>query len=142
MDIKEINRRTIDQFRAGGPIDGMQRANLLLLTTTGVKTGRRHTAPMMFVRDADRLLVIASNMGATRHPDWYGNLVVDPQVLVEVGDESYRANASPLVGAEYERLWASIKTSHSFFADHEAQVSRTIPVVALTRVNQVAHGDA
>lgn len=59
---------------------------------------------MMFVRDGDWLLVIASNMGATRHPDWYGNLVVDPQVLVEVGDESCRADASPMVGVELRAM--------------------------------------
>lgn len=140
MDIKEINQRTIDQFRAGGPIDGMHRENLVLLTTTGFRTGQRHTTPMMFVRDGDRLLVIASNMGAPRDPDWYRNLEADPQVTVEVDDQSYPANANPVVGAEYERLWASIKASYPFFADHEAQAARSIPVVALTRRQEVKDG--
>ena len=66
VDIKEINKKTIEQFRAGGPIEGMHRERLVLLTTTGAKSGRPHTAPMMFVRDGDRVLVIASNMAHRR----------------------------------------------------------------------------
>ena len=93
MDIKEINRKTIEQFRAGGPIDGMHRERLVLLTTTGAKTGQPHTTPMMFVPDDDRVLVIASNMGAPKDPDWYVNLCVNPRVKVEIGDESYEAEA-------------------------------------------------
>jgi deazaflavin-dependent oxidoreductase (nitroreductase family) len=133
MDIKEINRTTIVQFRAGGEIPGMHRERLLLLTTTGAKSGRPHTSPMMFVQDGDRMLVIASNMGAIKTPDWYTNLVANPTVQVEVGDESYRAVATALTGEEYQRLWASIKESYPFFADHEKQAGRTIPVVALAR---------
>lgn len=71
MDIKETNRRVIAQFRAGGDIDGMHRERLLLLTTTGSRSGRPHTAPMMFHRDGDQVLVITSNAGAPEHPDWY-----------------------------------------------------------------------
>ena len=133
MDIKEINRKTIEQFRAGGEIPGMHRERLLLLTTTGARSGRQHIAPMMFVPDGDRLLVVASNMGAAKAPDWYTNLVADPTVQVEVGDESYPAVAAALTGEEYDRVWASIKESYSFFADHEKQAGRAIPVVALTR---------
>jgi deazaflavin-dependent oxidoreductase (nitroreductase family) len=88
MDIKETNRRVIEQFRAGGDIDGMQRDRLLLLTTLGARTGHRRTTPMMFHRDGERLLVIASNAGASKHPDWYLNLVANPRVTVEVGDET------------------------------------------------------
>jgi len=133
MDIKEINRKTIEQFRAGEEIPGMHRERLVLLTTTGAKSGRSHTTPMMFVDDGDRLLVIASNMGAPKEPDWYTNLIVSPMVQVEVGSESYRAVATALTGDEYQRCWASIKESHPFFADHERQAGRVIPVVALNR---------
>lgn len=93
MDINEINRRTIEQFRAGGPIEGMHRDRLVLLTTVGRRTGQRRTTPMMFHSDGDRLLVIASNMGATKHPDWYLNLVAEPLVGVEIAAESYQATA-------------------------------------------------
>jgi deazaflavin-dependent oxidoreductase (nitroreductase family) len=133
MDIKEINRRTIEQFRAGGEIDGMHRDRLVLLTTVGVKTGQRRTTPMMFHRDGDRLLVVASNIGAPRHPDWYLNLVANPRVTVEVGDETYSAVATPADGEERQRLWTMLKENYPFFAEHEARTSRTIPVVVLTR---------
>ena len=133
MDIKAINRQVIDQFRAGGEIEGMHRDRLVLLTTTGVKSGQRRTTPMMFHREGDRLYVIASNIGAPRHPDWYLNLAAHPQVTVEVGDETYDARAEPLQGEERERVWATLKENYPFFAEHEAKTDRTIPVVALTR---------
>jgi deazaflavin-dependent oxidoreductase (nitroreductase family) len=133
MDMKDINRKVIEQFRAGGDIEGMHRDRLLLLTTTGARSRRQHTTPMMFVRDADRLLVIASNNGARHHPDWYLNLVANPQVTVEVGTESYPALATPAQGAERDRRWSMIKEKYPFFADHETTAGRTIPVVALTR---------
>jgi deazaflavin-dependent oxidoreductase (nitroreductase family) len=133
MDIRETNRRVIGQFRAGGEIDGMHRARILLLTTVGAKTGQRRTTPMMFHPDGDRLLVMASNIGAPRHPDWYLNLVAHPQVVVEVGDETYDAMAIAAAGAERDRLWTTIKENYPFFADHEAKTDREIPVVVLTR---------
>jgi deazaflavin-dependent oxidoreductase (nitroreductase family) len=133
MDIKQINARVIEQFRAGGPIEGMKRDGLLLLTTTGAKTGRTRTTPMMFHRDGQRLLVIASNIGAAVHPDWYVNLVAHPHVVVEVGAERFEATAVPLAGSDRERLWAMLKETYPFFAEHEAKTSREIPVVALTR---------
>src|SRR6185437_51741 len=110
MDIREINRRVIDQFRAGGPVEGMQRDRLVLLTTKGRRSGEPRTTPMMFHRDGDRVLVIASNVGAAAHPDWYRNLAADPHVRAE------------------------IKELYPFFADHEVKAApRAIPVVALTR---------
>jgi deazaflavin-dependent oxidoreductase (nitroreductase family) len=133
MDVKEINRRVIEQFRAGGPIEGMHRERLLLLTTTGARTGQPHTTPMMFHGDGDRLLVVASNAGAPRHPHWYSNLVADPRVTVEVGDERYDALASTAEGDERERLWSMLKQTYPFFAEHERMVEREIPVVILTR---------
>lgn len=133
MDMKAINRQVVEQFRAGGEIEGMHRERLLLLTTTGAKTGQRRTTPMMFIREPDRILVIASNSGAPRHPDWYRNLVQNPNVRVEVGDESYDAIATPLTGTGRERAWTRIKQTYPFFADHEALTERAIPVVALTR---------
>ena len=86
----------------------------------------------MFHRQDDRLLVIASNVGAPRHPDWYLNLLADPQVTVEVGDQTYQALASTLDGAEHEELWELLKRQYPFFAEHETKTSRRIPVVALT----------
>jgi len=133
MDIKQINARVVEQFRAGGPIEGMNRDGLLLLTTTGARSRRARTTPMMFHRNGDRLLVIASNIGAPQHPDWYLNLVADHCVVVEVGTERFEATALPLTGSEREREWTMLKETYPFFAEHEAKTSREIPVVALTR---------
>ncbi len=135
MDIQETNSRVIDQFRAGGEIEGMQRDRLVLVTTVGRRSGQRRTTPMMFHHDNNRLLVIASNVGAPSHPDWYLNLVADPHVTVEIGNETYDAVATPLAGAEQTRLWAMLKQTYPFFADHEAATARTIPVIALTKAN-------
>ena len=132
VDMKEINRTTIEQFRAGGEIEGMHRERLLLLTTTGRRSGGPHTAPMMFVRDGDRVLVIASNMGAEKEPDWCANLSANNQVNVEIGAETYPAAAELLTGDDYARTWAMIKEKFPFFADHEQTANRPIPVVALT----------
>jgi deazaflavin-dependent oxidoreductase (nitroreductase family) len=132
-DQKEYNRQLIEQFRAaqgGGQFDGRP---LLLLTTIGARTRQRRTTPMMYIPDDDRLLVVASNAGAPAHPDWYHNLVAHPQVGVEVAKETYAATASVLEGAERERPWAMIVSQYPFFAEHQAKISRQIPVVALER---------
>jgi deazaflavin-dependent oxidoreductase (nitroreductase family) len=133
MDIDDINRRVIEQFRAGGEIEGMHRDRLLLLTTKGAHSGSPHTTPMMFHQDGDRVLVMASNAGARKPPDWYANLRANPSVHVEIGNESYPATAAVLAGDERERLWAEITAANPFFVDHEKKAERQIPVVALTR---------
>ena len=135
MDIREVNARVIEQFRSGGEIDGMHREGLLLLTTTGARTGQSRTTPMMFHRDGDRLLVIASNIGARKHPHWYLNLAAEPHVVVEVGDERFDAVAVPLEGSERDRVWTMLKETYPFFAEHETKTARVIPVVALTRAS-------
>ena len=134
MDVKEINRATIARFRAREELgNGMHRERLLLLTTVGRRTGEPRTSPMMFHADGDRIVVIASNMGAPRDPDWYLNLVAEPRVTVELDTESYEGTATPLTGAERDRVWTELKGRYPFFADHEAATTRTIPVVAITR---------
>jgi deazaflavin-dependent oxidoreductase (nitroreductase family) len=133
MDMQAINHKVIEQFRAGGEIEGMHRERLLLLTTTGARSGQQRTTPMMFHADGDRVLVMASNAGARKTPDWYANLSVNPSVRVEIGDESYPATATVLTGDERARLWADITTANPFFLDHEKKAEREIPVVALAR---------
>lgn len=133
MDIQAINRRVIEQFRAGGEIEGMHRERLLLLTTTGARTGQSRTTPMMFHPDGERVLVMASNAGARKPPDWYANVCANPKVDVEIGDESYQATATVLAGDERVRLWAEITAANPFFLDHTKKAEREIPVVALAR---------
>lgn len=136
MDQKGYNRQLIEEFRANrhnadGPFKGRP---LLLLTTTGAKSGKRHTTPMMYVPNSERLLVIASNAGAATHPDWYRNLLAHPQVTVEIGTETFDALATVTVGDERQRLWTSIVESYPFFADHQAKITRQIPVIVLSRL--------
>jgi deazaflavin-dependent oxidoreductase (nitroreductase family) len=135
MDVREVNKRVVAQFRVGGEIDGMHRERLVLLTTIGRRTGEARTTPMMFHRDGDRVLVIASGAGAPRHPDWYLNLVANPEVTAEVGDESgapRRAVARTLEGDERTTVWEMLKATYPFFAEHEvAAAPRIIPVVAV-----------
>jgi deazaflavin-dependent oxidoreductase (nitroreductase family) len=131
----DYNRRLIEDFRSqreatGTPMEGRP---LLLLTTTGARTGQRRTTPMMYVPDGDRLLVIASNIGAPKHPNWYHNLAAHPEVTVEVGAEIYDATAVVTEGAERERLWATIVAGYPFFVEHQAKTARQIPSVALER---------
>jgi deazaflavin-dependent oxidoreductase (nitroreductase family) len=135
MTDRNYNRQLIEEFRAnrnkaGGPFEGRP---LLLLTTTGAKSGKRRTTPMMYIPDGERLLVIASNAGALTHPDWYYNLVAHPDVTVEVGTETFEATAIVTQGAERDGLWSRIVELYPFFAEHQAKISRQIPVIALSR---------
>jgi deazaflavin-dependent oxidoreductase (nitroreductase family) len=131
-DMLAHNRQVIADFRANGGVEPGR--HLLLLTTTGARTGQERTSPMMYVPEGDRLLVIASNAGAARHPNWYHNLVAHPDVTVEVTGETYPARARVTAGDERERLWADITRQYPFFLDHQAKITRTIPIVSLDRV--------
>jgi deazaflavin-dependent oxidoreductase (nitroreductase family) len=135
VDLNEHNQRLIEEFRSAREAgqDPAPGRPMLLLTTTGARTGRRRTTPMMYVRDGDRVLVFASNAGAPRHPDWYHNLLAHPEVTVEVGTETYDAVAVVTHGAERDRLFARTVESYPFFAEHQEKISRQIPVVALER---------
>ena len=134
-DQNNYDRQLIEEFRAdrdkgGGAMKGRP---LLLLTTTGAKSGQLRTKPMMFIPDGDRLLVIASNAGAATHPDWYRNLVAHPEVTVEVGNETFKAIASVTDGPERQRLWTRVVELYPFFAGHQAKTTRQIPVIVLKR---------
>jgi len=132
--MSDYDATIVEEFRAnagrlGGSWEGR---DLLLLTTTGRKSGRPHTKPMVYTRDGDRLLVYASKGGAPSHPDWYLNLAADPHVVVEVGPDRYDAIATPLEGEERDREFAAQAGRNPVFGDYERKTSRVIPVVALT----------
>ena len=139
-DMRAYNRQVIEEFRSNAGILGppFSGDSTLLLTTRGVRTGRSHTVPIMFKEDGDLLLVIASNSGAARHPDWYFNLIEHPRVVVERGADRFEAEARTAEGEERERLWADLVDTHPFFADHQAQVTRQIPLVLLEAVGDPA----
>lgn len=133
--MSDYNTAIIEEFRAnGGKVGGSwEGRELLLLTTTGRKSGRKHTTPMVFTREGDRLLVYASKGGAPKHPDWYLNLVAQSDVVVEVGADRYDATATPLEGEERDREFAAQAARIPIFGEYQEKAGRTIPVVALTR---------
>ena len=134
-DMNDWNRQLIEDFRAnGGKVGGMWEGRpLLLLTTTGAKSGQHRTSPVMYLRDGDRLLVFASKGGAPTNPDWYHNLLAHPEVTVEVGDETYKAIATPLTGEERDRLYAQWAEMYPQFDEYQKKTTRKIPAVALER---------
>jgi deazaflavin-dependent oxidoreductase (nitroreductase family) len=134
IDRQAYNRNLIEEFRANrGEAGPFADRPLLLLTTTGARTGQARVTPLMYVPDGDRMLLIASNIGAPKHPDWYRNLVAHPDVTVEVRDETFGARATPAEGDEYARLWASITEQYPFFVEHQEKTTRQIPIVIVTR---------
>jgi deazaflavin-dependent oxidoreductase (nitroreductase family) len=137
-DMRTFNEDLIAEFRAnGGKLSGrLANSSLLLLTTTGARTGEPRVTPMGYVRDGERFAVIAANAGAEKHPDWYHNLTAQPQVVVEVGTERFAATARVAQGDERERLIAQIP----YFAAQQVKTEREIPVVVLERANAQAAG--
>ncbi len=134
-DRNDWNRQTIEAFRAnGGKVGGVWEGRpLLLLTTTGAKSGQRRTNPVMYLADGDRLLIFASKAGAPTNPDWYHNLLANPRVTVEVGAETYDADATVLTGEERDRFYARQSELNPQFGEYQKKTSRKIPVIALSR---------
>jgi deazaflavin-dependent oxidoreductase (nitroreductase family) len=127
----ERNARVIEEFRAN---DGrLERQDLVLLTTTGAKTGRQVTSPLLYLREGETVYVIASKQGSPSHPAWYHNLVAHPEVVLEIGGERWNARARVLDAAERDRVYAAQVARYPFFADYQQQATRTIPVVAIER---------
>jgi len=131
-DRNNWNSQIIEEFRAnGGKVRGpFEGGSLLLLTTIGKRSGKLHTTPLGYKVDGDRLIVVASFMGAPKHPDWYLNLVAHPQVTVEVGKETFNALATTVEGEAHEQLleqWPQI-------AELQDRTTRQIPFVALQRL--------
>ncbi|MDH6585591.1 deazaflavin-dependent oxidoreductase (nitroreductase family) [Streptomyces sp. SAI-133] len=135
--VQYFNQRIIDEFRAnhgrvGGPFEG---GRLILLTTTGARTGAPHTTPVGYLPDGgDRILVIASAGGSPRHPDWYRNLVAHPHVTVESGVFTYEARAVVLTGEERDRAFARAVEADRGWAVYQEKTDRVLPVIALHEI--------
>ncbi len=135
-EMNDFNQRVINDFRANqGKLSG-QFANmpLLLLTTTGAKTGRSLTKPLAYTTDGGRIVLIASFAGAPKNPAWFNNLVANPVVTVELGGERFQARATVTSGQERERLYNSQAQQMAVFADYQKKTTRQIPVVVLERI--------
>jgi len=135
MDIQELNRQIIDEFRAnGGKVGGQfEGAPLLLLTTKGAKSGKTRVNPLAYLADKDRYVIIASYAGAPTNPPWYHNLVANPNVTVEVGRERFAVHAEVLGEPERTTLYRRMAAIMPPFAEYERKTTRKIPVVALRR---------
>jgi deazaflavin-dependent oxidoreductase (nitroreductase family) len=133
--MSSYNDAIIAEFRANeGKVGGnFAGAPLLLLTSTGAKSGKPHTAPMMYLADGDRWLVFASYAGAPNNPAWYHNVVAHPDAVVEVGTETVEVTAVVLEGEERDRKYAEQVELYPGFGEYQEKTSRVIPVVALER---------
>ena len=131
--MSDWNTQIIDEFRAnGGKVGGQfEGAPLLLLHTTGAKSGQARVNPMMYQADGDNYAVFASKAGAPTNPDWYHNLLANPRASVEVGDSTVNVIAKVAEGDDRERLWSRQKELYPGFADYEAKTTREIPVIVL-----------
>ncbi|MEV5836482.1 nitroreductase/quinone reductase family protein [Nocardia sp. NPDC052112] len=142
----DFNAAIIEEFRANaGRVGGMfEGVPLILLTTVGAKSGREHTAPVVYYRDGDRLLIFGSNGGSDTHPAWFYNVNRNPAVTVEIGETdgvaTFRATATVLEGAERDRRYAEQAERDSAFAAYQAETVRVIPVIALSRERRSAIG--
>lgn len=133
MSAADWNAGVIEEFRGnhgrvGGPFRG---APLLLVSHRGAKTGKARVNPLMYLKDGDRYLVFASNGGAPKNPGWYYNLKANPEVQIEVGDETVKVRAHVLEADERERFYSKQAVLYPQFAEYQRKTERRIPVLAL-----------
>jgi len=117
----------------GGEVGYLWRegAPILILTVTGRKSGREYSTPLIFGREGESLVIVGSQGGRPRHPDWYLNLVAEPEVGVQVKADRFRAHARTAVGEERERLWRQMNEIWPHYDEYQTKTERTIPVVVL-----------
>jgi deazaflavin-dependent oxidoreductase (nitroreductase family) len=132
-DMNDWNAKVVEEFRAnagkvGGQFEG---APLLLLHSTGAKSGQARVNPIMYLADGDNFAVFASKAGAPTSPDWYHNLVANPRASVEIDDRTVNVVAKIADGGTRERLWTRQKELYPGFAEYEAKTTREFPVVLL-----------
>ena len=136
--MSDFNTAIIEEFRAnGGKVGGgFEGAPMILLHHTGAKSGTERVAPLVYQADGDRFVVFASKGGAPSHPQWYGNLLANPDTTVEVGEETIKVRARVAEGDERDRIWTKQKQVMPGFAEYEEKTKgiREIPVVILERV--------
>jgi deazaflavin-dependent oxidoreductase (nitroreductase family) len=135
-NIKDFNQGIIEEFRAnngkvGGQFEG---ANLLLLHTTGAKSGQQRVNPLAYFDIDGRLIIIGSFAGAPVNPAWVHNLRANPQARVEIGTDGFDVTAHELPSAERDELFPKITAVAPGFAEYQSKTSRVIPLFELQRV--------
>jgi deazaflavin-dependent oxidoreductase (nitroreductase family) len=129
------NTKVIEEFRANhGKVGGtFEHMELLLLTSTGAKTGEQRVKPVAYTMDGDRYIIVASYGGGPDNPAWYHNLVAHPQATIEVGEEKFPVSATLTSGEDSERLFAQHAKAYPQFNGYKQKTSRHLPVFALER---------
>jgi deazaflavin-dependent oxidoreductase (nitroreductase family) len=133
--VKNFNKSIVDEFRAnGGKVTGpFTQAALLLLTTTGAKSGQRRVSPLAYFHIDDKLIVIGSFHGASVNPNWVHNLRANPRAHVEVGSDAFDVTARELPPAEREELFPKLTAVAPVIAKSQSKTSRVIPLFELQR---------
>jgi deazaflavin-dependent oxidoreductase (nitroreductase family) len=135
---QDFNQALIRDLRANkgqpssGPFEGR---DVLILTTTGAKSGEVRENPLVYTRDGNHLVIVASKGGAPTHPAWYHNLVTHPEVTVEVGSDKFKARAHVPQGEEHDRLYSQHADINPTFHEYQKKTSRKIPVIVLERIH-------
>jgi deazaflavin-dependent oxidoreductase (nitroreductase family) len=138
--MKQMARLNVALYRrTGGRVGGTWRvgaalrrpAKICLLEHRGRRTGRRLTTPLLFMRDAERVVVVASQAGRAQDPQWYLNAVADPEVTVQIGRSRQRMTARPATEEEREQLWPRLLEVYADYASYQSWTDRLIPVVIL-----------
>jgi deazaflavin-dependent oxidoreductase (nitroreductase family) len=133
-DWNAFNKDVIEQFRAnGGQVPG-RKYPVILLTTTGAKSGLPRTIPLNYSIDGDNIVVIASKAASPTHPDWYHNLVAHPEAIIEIGAEKFAVRARVAEGGERQRLFDAQAALMPFFAEYQQSTARQIPVIVFERI--------
>ena len=127
----------VDRYRATDGEEGhiwRERSTILLLTTTGRRTGNETTTPLIYQLDGDNPVIVASKGGAPEHPGWYENLSKTPEVSVQILGDTFRARARVAEGEERERLWRLMNEMWPHYDEYAEKTDREIPVVVLERL--------
>jgi deazaflavin-dependent oxidoreductase (nitroreductase family) len=135
IHFEEMNRPVIAEFRqTGGKAGGMFEGKpLVLVHHVGAKSGKERIAPLVPLLDGDRIYIFASKGGADTNPDWYHNLVANPQTVVEFGSETFPVTARELTGQEHDDIYAKQSAVEPQFAEYQRNTKRLIPVFELQR---------
>jgi deazaflavin-dependent oxidoreductase (nitroreductase family) len=135
--MQQFNQNLIKEFRANGGkvLSGpFVNAPLLLLTTTGAKSGKPFTTPLVYTKDGNRIVIIASKGGFPKHPAWFHNLKANPMTTLEVGKEKFQAKATITTDPERQRLFDAQAKLMPAFNEYQKATTRQIPVIVLERV--------
>jgi deazaflavin-dependent oxidoreductase (nitroreductase family) len=134
--MKAFNKNIVDEFRAnrgkvGGPFEG---ATLLLLTTTGAKSGQPRLAPLAYLTIDQKMIIVGSKAGADTNPDWVHNVRANPRAHIEVGTDAYDVTVRELPSGERDATYPKVVELAPGFGEYQAKTSRVIPLFELQRV--------